>query len=203
MWWLVGVPCVLTLWAAFPASGGAQADEVDALTEDVQQEAGSASDAVESTPSSEHDEPALSPRVRDRTRRNWDPNTYELRLDSSGVSVAPPSPSLWREDPRLLKHRQGMIVSSVSFGLGIAGLAGGIVLAHNAEAPPDALVYIPVGPIVLAFVGSAMALGGLVGLAISSSRFSQRKQELRSSANLGSGKRRRVQFDSHTSGFVF
>ena len=179
MWRLIGVPCVLTLWAAFPASGSAQAKEDDALAEDVQQEAGSAS-------SNEHDQPALSPRVRDRTRRKWDPNTYELRLDSSGVSVAPPSPALWREDPRLLKHRQGMIISSVTFGLGIAGLAGGIVLAHNAEAPPDALVYIPVGPIVLAFFGSAMALGGLVGLAISSSRFSQRKQELRSWANLAS-----------------
>ena len=203
MWRLVSVPCVLTLLAAFPASGSAQAKEDDALAEDVQQEAGSASDAVESTPSSEHDQPALSPRVRDRTRRKWDPNTYELRLDSSGVSVAPPSPALWREDPRLLKHRQGMIISSVTFGLGIAGLAGGIVLAHHAEAPPDALVYIPVGPIVLTFFGSAMALGGLVGLAISSSRFSQRKQELRSWANLESGKRRRVQFDPHSSRFVF
>jgi len=203
MWRLVTVLSVLTLLAVFPASGSAQANEVDALAEDVQEEAGSASGAGESTPSSEHDEPALSPRVRDRTRRKWDPNTYELRLDSSGVSVAPPSPSLWREDPRLLKHRQGMIVSSVTFGLGIAGLAGGIVLAHNAEAPPDAWVYIPVGPIVLAFFGSAMALAGLVGIAISSSRFSQRKQELRSRANLEPGKRHRVQWDPHTSRFVF
>lgn len=203
MWRLVTVLSVLTLLAAFPASGSAQANDVDALGEDVQEQAGSASDAGESTPSSEHDERALSPRVRDRTRRKWDPNTYELRLDSSGVSVAPPSRSLWREDPRLLKHRQGMIVSSVTFGLGIAGLAGGIVLAHNAEAPPDTWVYIPVGPIVLTFFGSAMALAGLVGIAISSSRFSQRKQELRSWANLEPEKKHRVQWDPHTSRFVF
>lgn len=204
MRYVVGCTLLLVmLLAAFPGTGSAQSSEGASVADDVQEEARSESNTGEATPPSEHDERTLSPRLRDRTRRKWDPNTYELRLDSSGVGVASPSPSPLREDPRLVKHRQGMIISSVAFGLGIAALAGGIVLAHNAEAPPDEWIYIPIGPIILASFGAATALGGLVGLAISSSRFSQRKRELRSWASRESGKRRRIQFDPRTSGFVF
>ena len=192
---------VLTLLATFPATGKAQDTDSGSLAGDTREETLSDEDAMEATLPSARDERTLSPRVRDRTRRKWDPDTYELRLDSSGVTAAPPSPK--KTDPRLLRSRSGLIGSTVAFGLGIAGLAGGIVLAHNAEAPPDEWLYIPVGPIILASFGGTMALGGLIGIAITSSRLSERRRELRNWASLAPRKRQRIQFDPQTARFVF
>lgn len=72
--------------AALPLSVSAQ-DADGAATSQHKPEESTTSDEPVS------DEGTLSPRVRKRTRQQWDPDTYKLRLDSSGLNLSrPPAP---------------------------------------------------------------------------------------------------------------
>ena len=140
-----------------------------------------------STPSDERvrHEGTLSPRLRKRTRQQWDPDTYKLHLDSSGLSVSPSQASRRRPDARLRRYRQGLIASSVVVGIGAAIIGRGAVVLRNSweeerERDPWDWEFFPhAGPITLISFGALTAFGGIIGMAVSGSKLGVRKQELR------------------------
>ncbi len=175
MRYVVGFVLVLTLGAS-PRSVSAQAGEESTTSEPNLQE--SAPPAEEA-----HEEGGLSPRLRKRTRQKWDPDTYKLRLDSSGLSLSPPPVPRRKTDARLRQYRQGLIVSSLSLGIGGALIGSGVVVLRNwneeqSQEPMPELVP-PAGTYVLFSLGIVAALGGLIGAAISGSKLGARKRELR------------------------
>jgi uncharacterized membrane protein YeaQ/YmgE (transglycosylase-associated protein family) len=164
----------------------------------------------ESAPSDERvgDEGTLSPRVRKRARQQWDPETYKLRLDSSGLSLSPPPAPRQKTDAQVRQYRKGVIVSSVVLGIGGALIGSGVVVLRNwqeeQESQEPMLEFsVPGGAIVLFALGTVAALGGLIGAAASGSNLGTRKRELRERQAAHRGKPPRVQWDLAQSRLVF
>ena len=155
------------------------------------------------------DEGTLSPRVRKRTREQWDPDTFKLRLDSSGLSLSRPRPRPPSEetDARLRQYRKGVIVSSLALGIGGALIGAGVVVLRNWQdeesQEPSFELTLPGGAILLFTVGSVAALGGLIGAATSGSKLSTRRKTLRELRAAHRRKPARVEWDPSGSGFVF
>ncbi len=153
------------------------------------------------------DERALSPRVRKRTRERWDPDTYKLRLDSSGLSLSRPPTPRETTDARVRQYRQGVIVSSLFIGIGGAFIGAGVVVLRNWQQEeclgPDCDLLPPGGTYVLFTLGIVAALGGLIGAASSGSKLGARKKELRARKVAHPGNPPRVQWDLARSRLVF
>lgn len=153
------------------------------------------------------EEGGLSPRLRKRTQRNWDPDTYELRLDSSGMSVSPPPAPRHKTDPRVQQYRKGVIVSSLSIGIGGALIGGGVVVLRKWQREesldPSWDLVPPGGTFVLFTLGTVAAIGGLIGAAVSGSKLGARKQKLRELQEARTKTPRRGQWDLARSRLVF
>ena len=213
MWFLVGF--VLAL-AASPLTVSAQAGEESRPVEPSAREAKDADVAATSQHELEEsrlsDEPvsgegALSPRVRKRTRQQWDPDTYKLRLDSSGFSLSRPPTLRETTDARVRQYRQGLIVSSLVIGIGGAFIGAGVVVLRkwqNEECVGLSCDLVPPGgAFVLFTLGAVAALGGLIGAASSGSKLGARKKELRDRKMAHPGQPPRVQWDLAQSRLVF
>ena len=154
----------------------------------------------ESSPSNKRgrDAGTLSPRLRKRTRQQWDPDTYKLRLDSSGLSVSPSEASRRRPDARLRRYRSGLIASSVLVGIGAAIIGGGAVLlgdSREAELerdPGDWDLFPHAGPVAVISLGALTVFGGMIGMVVSGSKLGDRKQELRDLEQARDSTRRRA-----------
>lgn len=163
----------------------------------------------ESTLSDEQvsDEGTLSPRVRKRTRQRWDPDTYELRLDSSGLSLSPPPVPRQKTDARLRRYKEGVIVSSLFVGIGGALIGSGVVVLRKWQEEesldPSWDLFPPAGTYVLFTFGAVAALGGLIGAAVSGSKLGARKRKLRERQAAHRGKPPRVQWNLAQSRLVF
>ncbi len=195
MRYLVGLVCVVAL-AISPLSATAQAGE-DAASAEPKAEA----PVLSSEPA--RDEGGLSPRVGKRTRQNWDPNTYELRLDSSGLSVSAPPPRRKQVDTRVLEYRRGLIGSSVILAAGAGCVAGTMVATRDFECGDTDWFCLNGGRIAGATLGSLVMLGGVIGMAVSGSKMADRKQKLRKLQAAKNSSSHRIQWDPHTSHFVF
>ena len=153
------------------------------------------------------DEGTLSPRVRKRTRQQWDPDTYKLRLDSSGLSLSPPPAPRQKTDARLRRYRQGLIVSSLFVGIGGALIGSGVVVLRKWQEEesldPSWDLFPPGGTYVLFSFGTVAALGGLIGAAVSGSKLGARKRKLRELQAAHRGNPPRVQWDLARSRLVF
>jgi hypothetical protein len=190
---------VLAGLVALPLRVSAQDDGVGG-TSQLQSEEHTSSEE----PASE--EGALSPRLRKRTRQQWDPDTYELRLDSSGVSLSPPPAPRRKTDARLRQYRQGVIVSSVFIGIGGALIGSGVVVLRRWQEEEclglDCDLIPPGGTFVLFSLGAVAALGGLIGAAVSGSKLGARKRKLRE-LQQAHHRTRRMQWDLARSRLVF
>lgn len=191
---------MLAALLALPLAANAQdAEEGTALEPGLQEPAPSSEPARE--------EGGLSPRLRKRTRKNWDPDTYELRLDSSGSSVSPPPAPRRKTDSYVRRYRQGVIVSSLFIGIGGALIGGGVVVLRNWQQEqsldPSWDLFPPGGTYVLFTLGTVAALGGLIGAAVSGSKLGARKRKLRELQEAGYTTPRRVQWDHARSRLVF
>ena len=195
MRYLVGFACVVAL-AISPLSATAQAGE-DAASAEPKAEA----PVLSSEPA--RDEGGLSPRVQKRTRRNWDPNTYELRRDSSGVSGSAPPPRREQMDTRVLEYRRGLIGSSIILAAGAGCVAGTMVATRNFECDDTESLCLNGGRIAGVTLGSLVMIGGVIGMAVSGSKMAGRKQELRKLQDAKNSSSHRIQLDPHTSHFVF
>jgi hypothetical protein len=191
MRYLFGFMCVVAL-AISPLSATAQAGEDATSTE-------AKARVLSSEPA--RDEGGLSPRVQERTRQNWDPNTYELRLDSSGLSVSAPPPPRKQVDTRVRQARNGLIVSSAILAAGAGIVAGTMVATRNFECG-DAFVCLNGGRIAGVTMGSLVMIGGFIGMTVSGSKMADRKQKLRKLQDAKNSSHR-IQWDPHTSHFVF
>lgn len=153
------------------------------------------------------EEGGLSPRLRKRTLRNWDPDTYELRGDSSGMRVSPTTAPRHKTDTRVQRYRQGVIVSSVFIGIGGALIGGGVVVLRKwrreESLDPSWDLFPPGGTFVLFTLGTVAAIGGLIGAAVSGSKLGARRHELRELQEARTKAPRRAQWDLARSRLVF
>ena len=117
----------------------------------------------------------LSPRLRERTRRNWDPATYDVPL--SRPATAQPAPRKRGLDARQ-RAGIGLGVSLVAFGAGI-GMTTAAWAQRTAasfvcliDCPPLAGWVAPVG-----WSGLVLLGGGLVGTIVSAPLLAKRRRE--------------------------
>ena len=196
----IGFLSALAVVSALPSIVSAQGTEKGTKPEPSAQE-------PEPSSGPAREEGGLSPRLRKRTQRNWDPDTYELRLDSSSRSVSPPPAPRHETDSRVLRYRQGVIVSSLFIGIGGALIGGGVVVLRNWQQEesrdPSWDLFPPGGTYVLFTLGTLGALGGLIGAAISGSKLGARKRKLREHQEARYERRRRAQWDFARSRLVF
>jgi hypothetical protein len=193
---------VLAGLAALPLSARAQDTDVAATSQHKPEESTLSDEPVS-------DEGTLSPRVRKRTRQRWDPDTYELRLDSSGLSLSPPPAPRQKTDARLLHYRQGVIVSCLFVGIGGVLIGFGAVSLRkwqeeeSLDSSFDFDLFPPGGTFALLTFGAVAALGGFIGAAVSGSKLGARKRKLRELQAAHRGNPPRVQWDLAQSRVVF
>ena len=201
---------VLAGLAALPLSVGAQGGEEGATSAPNLQESASSSEPAP-------EEGGLSPRIRKRTRKKWDPQTYDvpasrpsseepalqLELDSAGAgfTLIPPS----QPSKRVLDARRragiGVGVSVVAFvaGLGMVGAAAAGSCFISFEEPCSSPSWVaPVG-----ITGAFLAVGGIVGMAVSGSEMRNAERDRDSLRKAHYGTPRRVQWDLAQSRLVF
>jgi len=199
MRYLVGFGLALALVAP-PLTTSAQDADVAATSQHKPEESTLSDEPVS-------DEGTLGPRLRKRTRQRWDPDTYELRLDSSGLSLSPPPAPRQKTDARLRQYRQGVIVSSLFVGIGGALIGSGVVVLRKWQEEeclgPSCDLIPPGGTYVLFTLGTVAAFGGLIGAAVSGGRLGARKRELRELQAAHRGNPPRVHWDLARSRLVF
>ena len=191
----VGLVVVIGL-RALPLSASAQ--DADVPANSLHEPAGS---ALSDDPVS--DEGTLSPRVRKRTRQQWDPDTYKPRLDSSGLNLSRPPPRREQVDTRVLQYRRGLIGSSILLAAGAGCVAGTMVATRNFECGDTEWFCLNGGRIAGVTLGSLVMIGGVIGMAVSGSKMAGRKQELPKLQDAKNSSSHRIQLDPHTSHFVF
>lgn len=182
MRYVAGFVFVLTL-VVLPVSAGAQDGEEGATSGPNLQQPAPPSEAAP-------EEPAL-----------------QLQLDDAGVQVtSSPARVAWAEHA-VERHRRGLIISSVFFGVGVGVIAGSVAWAPHAECgdddPATFDLCIPTGPIVLGTFGAIMATGGLIGMAVKGARLAKSNSQLRELKEAHYGTPRRVQWDLARSRLVF
>jgi hypothetical protein len=203
MRYLAGCTLVLVALMALPLSVSAQADEEAETSEPSLQEAAPSSEAAD-------DEGGLSPGLRKRTRKKWDPGTYNvpsskpdpvLKLGESSLEITPNAPT--GSELRVREARNGLIGSAIVLAIGGGIVAGTMVATRNYECGDWELFCVNGGRVAGVTVGSLVMLGGVVAMGVSGGKLSARKQELR---NLQKAKNRRshhVEWDLARSRLVF
>lgn len=210
MLWLIRAACALALLVS-PLSVGADSGE-----EGAAQELDLEGSAVASEMGAE--EGGLSPRLRKRTRKKWDPQTYEVRepppstekpelqleLDSpgAGFAVIPPATESRR---RGLDARGragiGMGVSVLAFaaGLGMAAAAASQSICISLGEPCSRPSW--VAPVVVS--GALLVVGGIIGIGVSASQLRKHPPDRYSSRVGRHAKRRGIGWDLASSQLVF
>jgi len=159
MRYLAGFVFVLTL-AVLPLSVSAQDGEEGATPEPNLQEP-ALSDH------SPGDEGGLSPRLRKRTQRNWDPSAYDVRSD--------PRPRIqYTSAPQ--KPIRPKLAPGIGLGVSIASLVGGVAMMSVGVSQRICIsfgdpCYAPSSSGVLIGTGAALTVGGLLGTIVSGVAF--------------------------------
>ena len=171
------------LWA-LPQSASAQAEEAATDSEPTLQEP---------PPSAEpsRDEGGLSPRVRKRTRQQWDPSVYEVPTTSRRETRSHPA----------LGAGIGLGISVVSLVGGIAmvvvGVSGRICISFGEPCTEPDWVAPVLG------TGAILSVGGLVGIVASSIALGDSDHGRAGLKEPKHGRARRVQWDPGASRLVF
>ena len=204
----VGLVCLLAGLVALPLSVSAQVGEEGTTSEENLQESAASSEPA-------HEQGALSPGLRKRTRKKWDPQTYDvpasrpspeepalqLKLDDAGVQLVSPPPrtpdgyTLEEMDRRVERAKIGL---GVSAGLVLVGVA--LVLAPAFKC---FLGEWTESCNRLENAGIAVMVGGGLGMIASGGLLGARKRKLRELRQAHYGTPRRVQWDLARSRVVF
>ena len=127
-----------------------------------------------------------------------------LKLDESGLEMAPSVSALEDMERRLRAPRAGLAVSSIVLGGGAAMMVVGFLNFEDA----GICVYgdcgrTPTWTVAVAVSGALLTIGGLVGIIVSGNRLAERKRELYELKNARSGTPRRAQWDLARSRLAF
>jgi len=143
------------------------------------------------------DEGGLSPRLRKRTQRNWDPSAYDVRDD--------PRPRIqYTSAPQ--KTARPKLAPGIGLGVSIASLVGGLAMMSVGVSQRICIsfgepCYVPSSSSVLIGTGAGLMVGGLIGTIVSSVAL---KDSERARAKTPSQRNaRRVQWDPAQSRVVF
>jgi hypothetical protein len=189
MRYLIGFVFVVALGIS-PLSATARAGEEGATSEPNLQEPA----LSDHSPSGEG---GLSPRLRKRTQRNWDPSAYDARGD--------PRPSIqYTSAPQ--KTARPKLAPGIGLGVSIASLVGGLAMMSvgvsqrifNCFGEP---CYAPSSSSVLIGAGAALTVGGLIGTIVSS--VALRDSERNRAKAPSQRNARRVQWDPAQSRIMF
>jgi len=175
------------MWA-LPQSASAQPGEEGTTPEPTLQEP---------TPSAEppSKEGGLSPRVRKRTRKQWDPSVYDVQPTSKRKTRRPTSR---QKPPKNPKQAPG-----IGLGISLAAFGGGIAMAAIGTSELICISFgEPCSAPVLA-TGVLLMIGGLAGIIASSIELARTTGHRTSSTAPNHRKGRRAKWDSKTSRLVF
>lgn len=165
----VGCTLVLVALMAWSQRVSAQADEEAETSEPSLQQPAPSSEAAD-------DEGGLSPGLRKRTRKKWDPGTYDVQPPGTEFALIPSQPP-----KRGLNARQragiGLGVSIIAFGAGIgmgmAALGGAICINFGEPEPCSRPNWVaPVG-----ITGALLSVGGVIGMAVSGTELRHSKHD--------------------------
>lgn len=181
---------VVTL-CALPQSASAElAEEGDTPEPSLQESA--------PTAESSGDEAGLSPRLRERTRKNWDPTAYDIHYTST-----PKKPG---RAPRAKKKRNPALAPGIALGVSMGAFVGGLVMVGVGASQAFCISLgepceTPRSSAVLIGTGAVLTVGGLVGTIVSAVELSDRDR--RSAKAPSRRTARRVKWDSGSSRLVF
>ncbi|MGB5350881.1 MAG: hypothetical protein WBM96_19455 [Polyangiales bacterium] len=190
MRYFVGFVCVLAL-AAVPLSVSAQQKEEGATPEPDQQEPARMDESSD-------DEGGLSPRLRKRTQRNWDPTAYDIHYTSK-----PEKPG---RTPRAKKSRNPALAPGIGLGVSMGCFIGGLAMVGVGASQAFCISFgepceTPRSSPALIGTGAVLTVGGLIGIIVSGIEL--RNSDRRGSKAPSHRSARRVQWDSGTSRLVF
>jgi hypothetical protein len=189
MRYLVGFAVLVALGIS-PLSATAQAGEEGATSEPNLQEPA----LSEHSPG---DEGGLSPRLRKRTQRNWDPSAYDPGGD--------PRPSIqYTSAPR--QPARPKLAPGIGLGVSIGSLVGGLAMMSVGVSQRIFICFVepcyaPSSSSVLIGAGAGLTVGGLIGIIVSS--VALRDGERNRAKAPSQRNARRVQWDLAQSRVVF
>ena len=158
-----------------------------ASAQDAEQRATSEPNLEEPAPSSEpsDEEGGLSPRVRERTRQQWDPDAYDLPSASKGQA----------------HRRQGMHPAGIGF-LTTTGVTvvGAVLVGVGMTRPSTGDLNRDIAPVA---AGAVLMMVGGVGMIISGAIWGRRTRQGRRLTEAHYGRPQRVQWDLAESRLVF
>ena len=180
------------LWA-LPQSASAQPGEEGTTPEPTLEEP-----APSAEPSSE--EGGLSPRVRKRTRKQWDPSVYDVQPTSKRKTRRPTSR---QKPPKNPKQAPG-----IGLGISLAAFGGGIAMAAIGTSELICISFgepcsRPAWAAPVLGTGVLLMIGGLAGIIASSIELARTTGHRTSSMAPNHRKGRRAKWDSKTSRLVF
>ena len=199
---LLGLLFVCALMEASHLSASAQVSEGGAPAESSLDEAATSDD-------SRDDEGGLSPRLRKRTQRNWDPSTYDVREDPRpGVRYT----SVPRESTR--RKLPPSAGPSIGLALSVPAFVGGLVMVGVGASQAFCISFgepceTPRSAPVLIGTGAALTVGGLIGTIVSGmelaghTNMARIDNEATQAKAQHPRKARRVQWDHRRAQFVF
>ena len=200
MRYLAGFVFVLTL-AVLPLSVSAQDGEEGATSEPIAEERSSEPAPEEPALQLQLDEAGveggLSPRLRKRTQRHWDPSAYDVRSD--------PRPRIqYTSAPQ--KPTRPKLAPGIGLGVSIASLVGGVAMMSVGVSQRFCISFgepcdTPRSSGVLIGTGAALTVFGLLGTIVSGVAF--RDSEGASAKAPSQRNARRVQWDPAQSRLVF
>jgi hypothetical protein len=144
------------------------------------------------------EEGGLSPRLRERARKNWDPSAYDIKYTSR-----PEEPS---RTSRAREPSHPALAPGIGLGVSIASLVGGLAMMSVGVSQRIVICFVepcyaPSSSSVLIGAGAGLTVGGLIGIIVSS--VALRDSERRRSKAPSHRAARWVQWDSGTSRLVF
>ena len=187
----LAMAAMLAALCVLPQSVSAQVAEEGAAPEPTLEEPAPAAE-------SSGEEGGLSPRLHERTRKNWDPSAYEIQY-----TPRPKEPS---HTSRARKPRNPALAPGIALGVSLVSLGGGLAMVTVGVSQRICIsfvepCYTPSSSAVLIGTGAALTLGGLVGTIVSS--VALRDVERRRSKAPNHRAARWVKWDSETSRLVF
>ena len=183
------------LWT-LPQSASAQLDEEATTPEPNLQEPAPSTEA----PSNEG---GLSPRVRKRTRKQWDPNAYDVQPTSKRKTRGDVRPTSKRKT-----HSRPGLGPGIGLGVSLAVFGGGIAMVVIGTSELICISFGDpcshpdwAGPVL--GTGVVLMIGGIAGIIVSSTELADSTGHRTSSRAPKHRKERRAKWDSKTSRLVF
>jgi len=122
------------------------------------------------------EEGGLSPRLRKRTQRSWDPSAYDVRGEPRPMVQYPSAPQ---------KPSRPMLAPGIGLGVSVASFVGGLVMVGVGVSQSFCISFgepceTPRSSPVLIGTGAVLTVGGLIGTIVSGIVIRDRRHAVRS-----------------------